>query len=302
MDELAATLPDAAQPEPTPVDPDAELLNALNDDGDSGESTETEQPEEKFKVKINGEERELTRQEALSRLQKELAADQKFEEAAKLRKEAEDAITNREQYTVKQQQLSQALEYFNAQVQALASEGMPTQEQMQYLLENEPHEYLKWTQRIQQRQAQIQQAQNAQAQLRQMQAQEQSQALEKQRNELALKLPDVIPEWKDIKVAEKELTEIRDYIKTQGYSDQDWQNLTTSRAENFALLKKAMLYDKLIQKANQAKQKPPVAETANVQPITTLGSKSSATAKSIFDPNLSDEEYSRLRRQQRRKA
>ena len=46
-------------------------------------------PQKKFKIKVNGQELELTESELIERAQKSEAADQKFQEAARLRQEAE---------------------------------------------------------------------------------------------------------------------------------------------------------------------------------------------------------------------
>jgi hypothetical protein len=47
-------------------------------------------PEKKFKVKVNGQDREFTEAELIERASKTEAADQRFQEAAKLKREAEE--------------------------------------------------------------------------------------------------------------------------------------------------------------------------------------------------------------------
>ena len=70
-------------------------LKALNEDEDKNEDEQTEEQGEikqeeprKFKLKINGVEREMTEEEVISRAQKVEAADQYLQEAARIRNEA----------------------------------------------------------------------------------------------------------------------------------------------------------------------------------------------------------------------
>jgi len=304
-DEILATQSDVN--EETTSDPDLDLINVLSEEQETG-STEAHDDEtlveEKFRIKVNGVEQEVSKADALARLQKELAADQKFEEASKIRKEAEEAIQQKEKYTQSQTQLQQAIDHFKAQATALASEGLPTPEQMQQLLIDNPHEYLILQNKLQARNQQLQQVQAAQTYL-QKQRDEEAQAVQAKyiETEKARLINEVMPEWKDEAVRTKEAGELKDYLQGQGYTEQDWQQLCYSRADNFKVLKKAMLYDRAMAKANAAKAKPVETTAQTIAPVTTLGKKTSAhTVKSIFDPNLSDEEYSRLRREQRRSS
>jgi len=58
----------------------------------------------------------------------------------------------------------------------------------------------------------------------------------------AEKLPELIPAWKDQKVAQKELGEVVGFAKELGYTDADLANVADARV--FVLLRKAMLFDK----------------------------------------------------------
>lgn len=287
MDDLTPTESDGATPAEVIADPDEDLISALNEDDE--ESTETPAPR-KVRVKINDVEEEVDEADLIAKYQKETAAERRFQEAAAMRKEAEDAIQQREQYVQKQQYLQQAIERIEAQAQLWAGD-MPTPEQLQQLLNENPHEYMKVQAKIQQRQAALQQLWQTKQAYQQQQAQEQQAALEKQMLVEGEKLLTLMPEWKDEKVRIKEASDLKSYLMTQGYSDQDWQYLTQSKAENFRVLKKAMLYDRLIEKANAAKAKPK-PEDATPAPVTTLSSKAPARqAKSIVDMNLTDKEF-----------
>jgi hypothetical protein len=277
-------------------DPDESLINALtatdDDLTDSAHESETP-PADLYTVKINGEERQVTRDELIANYQKEQAAAKRFEEAAQIRKEAE---TQREQYTQHQQLLSKAVERLESQIQLFANEGQPD---WQNLLENNPHEYLKQQEIFKQRQTAMYEAQQAKAYLQQQQAHEQQQQLQQHLAKESERLVnDLIPEWKNPEVRQKDEQELISYLRDTGYSDQDLINLNHSRADNIVLARKAMLYDRALKKANSLKKQTPTA----ANPVPTVGNKApSKGSKSIFDASLSDDEYSRMRREQRRK-
>jgi hypothetical protein len=278
-------------------DPDESLINALtatdDDLTDSAHESETP-PADLYTVKINGEEKQVTRDELIANYQKEQAAAKRFEEAAQIRKEAE---TQREQYTQHQQLLSKAVERLESQIQLFANEGQPD---WQNLLENNPHEYLKQQEIFKQRQTAMYEAQQAKAYLQQQQAHEQQQQLQQHLAKESERLVnDLIPEWKNPEVRQKDEQELISYLRDTGYSDQDLINLNHSRADNIVLARKAMLYDRALKKANSLKKQTPTA----ANPVPTVGNKApSKGTKSIFDPNLSDDEYDRRRREQRRNA
>jgi hypothetical protein len=278
-------------------DPDESLINALTDTDDdltdNAQDSETP-PADLYTVKINGEEKQVTRDELIANYQKEQAAAKRFEEAAQIRKEAE---TQREQYTQHQQLLSKAVERLESQIQLFANEGQPD---WQNLLENNPHEYLKQQEIFKQRQTAMYEAQQAKAYLQQQQAHEQQQQLQQHLAKESERLVnDLIPEWKNPEVRQKDEQELISYLRDTGYSDQDLINLNHSRADNIVLARKAMLYDRALKKANSLKKQTPTA----ANPVPTVGNKApSKGTKSIFDPNLSDDEYDRRRREQRRNA
>ena len=143
-------------------------MGLLNDD-----NTESEAPAEPlFKVKINGEEKDVTKAELIANYQKEQAAQQKFEEAAKIRREAEQ---QREQYLQHQQLMQQAIRQIQTQAQQWAQQEQPD---WQDLLDNNPHEYLRQKELYEKRTQTLQQAQAAQAYLQQQQQIQQTEVLQ----------------------------------------------------------------------------------------------------------------------------
>lgn len=67
-------------------------------------------------------------------------------------------------------------------------------------------------------------------------------------------LPEVIPEWRDTKVAAKEAEEVHGYLVKQGFTDEDISGLVN--ATMVKLARNAMLYEKGISAADGAKKKP----------------------------------------------
>lgn len=111
-----------------------------------------------------------------------------------------------------------------------------------------------WKKQQEERQAQMQAVQSEQqrlAQLRQQQLEQMQAQYFSQQREM---LPDLIPEWRDTKVAAKEAQQVRDFLLAEGFSEQDVSGLTNATLVKLA--RKAMLYDQGSRNATAAKQKP----------------------------------------------
>lgn len=267
----------------TAPDPDESLINALSatDDDEPESGAEPEPTVETFKVKINGQEKEVTRDELIAHYQKEQAASQKLEEAE----------TQREQYIRHQQRMAQAIEQINQQAQQWAQEGQPN---WQELLETNPHEYLKQQEIYRKRGETLREAQAAQAYLQQQQAETRQAELNRHLSEESKKLADYIPEWKDKAVRERDEQELISYLTGIGYSQQDLVNLSNSRASNIALARKAMIYDRAMSKAKALKKGDPTAAA----PVPTVGNRAGAGKRSIDDTTLPFDDFVKLRREQ----
>ena len=111
-----------------------------------------------------------------------------------------------------------------------------------------------WRKEQEARTAQLQAVQAEQQRMQQIAAQKhqhlQQSYLEQQRHIL----PDIIPEWRDKKVAATEATQIRDFLLGEGFSEQDVSGM--SNATLVKLARKAMLYDRGETRANEVKAKP----------------------------------------------
>jgi hypothetical protein len=72
------------------ADEDHDKLTEVVEETEQTEATDKGVQEKKYKVKVNGQDREFTEAELIERASKSEAADQRFQEAAKLKREAEE--------------------------------------------------------------------------------------------------------------------------------------------------------------------------------------------------------------------
>lgn len=233
----------AAEPE-TPAEPNAQ------EEGDDAPVSE-EEGNEIVTVLVDGKPVELTKAQIAEAHKSGLRqADytKKTTELAEQRKAAEQETAKaREERNQYAQGLQKAAAVLEAQLQEQQQIDWPK------LLESDPIEYLKQQHLAQARQAQLQQTYQQKQNL-DAQAQAEHQAalkshVESQRAELIAK----IPEWKDEAKLKAGATELRDYLKTQGLSEQEIFSVTDHRA--IVQSYKAMKYDQMMAKASAAAKK-----------------------------------------------
>jgi len=111
-----------------------------------------------------------------------------------------------------------------------------------------------WRKEQEGRVAQLQAVQAEQQRMQQIEAQKHQQMQQSYLEQQRHILPDIIPEWRDKKVAATEATQIRDFLLGEGFSEQDVSGM--SNATLVKLARKAMLYDRGETRANEVKAKP----------------------------------------------
>ena len=229
----------------------------ISDEGEEVEDTtdqedddeEAEEEVQLYKVKIDGEEAEVTLEEALSGYQRERTFHKRMNEISQKSKaiEAESAETKRlrDEYARGLQQLEQALRV-----------PEPNWEELRRTKTNEEFASIHAEYQIQQSNlAKIQQQQ--QAIMSQQQAEVQAQYQNHLKAEFDTML-DKIPAWRDEKVREAERSKVISYAKSKmGYTDDEIAQASDHRA--IVTLRKAMLYDELMGGKTQAKRKVKVA-------------------------------------------
>lgn len=215
-----------------------------------------------FTVKINGEERQVSRDELITHYQKGEASNQKFEEAANLRREVEQ---QKAATTQQQSQLQNAINHFRDTASKWAQEAQPD---WANLLENNPHEYLRQKEVFAQRQEEFGKAQAAQAYLDQQNQSKQQEYMSAHLATEGAKLLEIIPEWKDQGARTREEQELVSYLSGKGYTREELQNLNQSKASNIALVLNSMRYEKLVAQSKAANKQvqglPPRVERPGV--------------------------------------
>lgn len=240
--EAAEEVVEAEQPEAL-EEPEQEQ----EEGADEADEAEEEEPQ-KFTVKVDGKEIEVTLDELKNGYQRQSDYTRKTQAAAEQTKQAQaeraQAQQEREKYFGGLQRM---------QVQLEAALGEQSQIDWNTLIETNPVEALRQQHLQQQRQAAYQQnlaEQNALIeQFQAEQAQAQASYLSEQRDQLLAKLPD----WKDETKAAAEKGAISKFLQEQGFSDDDVSAVTDHR--HVLIARKAMLYDQLMANAKvQAKK------------------------------------------------
>jgi hypothetical protein len=242
-------------------DPDAAAIEALQAEESAPESEEEGEQPQKFTVKIDGKDVEVTRDELLSGYQRQADYTRKTMEAAEARKAAETEANAARQ---ERQQYAQNLQNVQQQLGSVLQEQ--SQIDWQQLLETDPVEYLKQKDLFERRQTALYQTQQEQQRVwQQQQAEQQSNVkrfLEGQREELLAKLP----EWKDEGKMKAEREELKSFLRTNAFSDEEINSIADHR--HVLMARKAMQYDRLIEKAKAASKKvqtlPPKVERPGV--------------------------------------
>lgn len=193
----------------------------------------------KLSFKAAGQDTEATLHDLVSSYQQQSHLTSRLAEVSNERKQVETArVEYQEKVGAKIQSLDDTILALNSVIDssvpdlAALKESDPTE----YLLKQEEVRGLttKINQAFAKRQAWIEE----QEQHQQLQAQGYLQAQFQ-------KLPELIPEWKDEGKAKAEKGEIKSYLGTAGFADQEIGQLHDAR--HVALVRKAMLYDKLQQ-------------------------------------------------------
>lgn len=253
------------------IQAEGEAEEAAEEAEEASEEQSEEEPQ-KFTVKVDGKEIEVTLDELKNGYQRQSDYTRKTQEAAELRKQAD----------AERSQANQEREhYFNnlqrMQVQLESALGEQSQIDWQKLIDENPVEALRQQHLLQERQARYQQVMAEQERVAQQfqaeQAQAQASYLSEQREALLAKLPD----WKDDAKAAAEQGAISKFLQEQGFGDAEIHAVTDHR--HVLLARKAMLYDQLmanakvqakkVQEAPQRVVKPGVGESPNLDRRTT---------------------------------
>ena len=240
---VEASAEDSADYEEAAEAVDDDVVDAEDIEVEDGEETEVDEEEleepQRFTVKAAGEEKEVTLDELMQGYQ--LGADytKKTQEVAEQRKaiEAEQkAIEEAKQVRDTYAQRLQAMEQFLTQ-------GQDSPEDLAAMKENDPIGYAVKVAELTEKKEQLAQVRAEQYRIAQQQQAEEQQVMAKRVQEEAQKLSQVLPEFSDKAKGEQLRSEIRNYGKSVGFTDNELAQVYDSR--HVLMLHKAMMYDKL---------------------------------------------------------
>ena len=234
------------------VEPEEEVDQADDDDGlvalaqelglDNDKLTLSEDGDIMVKLKVNGKEQAIDLKEAISQTQYSRANEEKA------RTIAEEKKTFESERTQVAEAFTQRLEHVQGLGQMLEQKLMAEYQSVDWdrLRVTDPAEWTAKQVEFQRTQQELQQAgqavgqqlRYAQEQQGQQEQQWRQQTLQQERAAML----DAVPEWQDESKMKGDLTEIVEYAKGAGFSEEELQDVVFNR--HVQTLRKAMLYDK----------------------------------------------------------
>ena len=245
-----------------------------SEEEDDYEDVEEESQENLYTVKVDGEEVEITLDEALNGYQRQQTFTKRSQEIAEQRKAAEKEAA----------QAKEARDYYAQQLDVLA-------QQIQQTIPQEPdwvalakevtaEEYNAIRAEYDNRQANLAKVEQERQAVAQQQAAEQEKMLHEHLRAQRSDMLNRIPQWKDDDVRNKERLEVVEYARNIGFSEQEVSQATDARAVE--LLYKAMQWDNLQRKKPTAKkrtrQAPKMAKAGQPRTKKQVASRSRQTA------------------------
>lgn len=245
-----------------------------SEEDDNYEDGEEESQESLYTVKVDGEEVEITLDEALNGYQRQQTFTKRSQEIAEQRKAAEKEAA----------EAKQARDYYAQQLDVLA-------QQIQQTIPQEPdwvalakevtaEEYNAIRAEYDNRQANLAKVEQERQVVAQQQAAEQEKMLQEHLRAQRSDMLNRIPQWKDDDVRNKERLEVVEYARNIGFSEQEVAQATDARAVE--LLYKAMQWDNLQRKKptakKRARQAPKMAKSGQPRTKKQVASRSRQTA------------------------
>lgn len=249
------------------------------EDEEDGEAVEIEaaQPET-YKIKVGDEEVDVTLDDLRNGYMRQSDYTRKTQELAENRKGFDTELNN---LAAQRNDYADKLAFLET---ALAVPDQPA-EYWQELRSADPDRYQAERAQLLERKEALEEVAKQRAQVQQEQTTElQRQAAQRLQAEQA-RLPEMIPEWTDPSIAEREKKDLIPYLEKTGYTTQELGAVSDARA--LVLARKAMLYDKLMEgkpvaqkksrkapkmaKAGQPKTKKQVSQRRRQQAFNNIG-------------------------------
>ena len=247
QEEVVEETAQTSEEEPTEeLQDESEEVTEDEVEGEEEEADEEAPEPEKYIVKVDGKELEVTKDELLRGYQREADYTRKTQKLAEERRLVESEF---QQVRVERDQYAQIL----GQLQQKLHELTPQEPDWEQLEKQDPTEYARqWTnhQRRQQQQAAIA---AEQIRLQQMQQAEQTKAMQERLLEEANRVKELIPEWRSPDRAKEDGKALIEYGQKLGFSEQELGNVTDARA--LVALYKAWKFDQMMSKKPELQAK-----------------------------------------------
>ena len=229
---------DDAELEESEEDLDEDSQEAELDDDEYDQDEDESAPAETFTVKVDGEQVSVSREELLNGYSRQADYTKKSQGLAEERKMFDQ---DRGSVTQERQQYAQLLGALQMQIQA-GQEPAPNFDQM---YEEDPIEATRqerlWTKNQHAKQTKLNAIFTEQERVASEQNKFQAEDNQRMLQSEIGRLPEMIPEWRDQKVAAKESEQLREYLNSQGVAEDELSALV--KANHISVLRKAMLYD-----------------------------------------------------------
>lgn len=247
-DGAAAAFESILYPEEKSEQPEQPADEPTDEAVEPTDEPEAEPAVETVTVKIDGKDVEVPLDELKKGYQRQADYTRKTMEVAESRKTAEAEAHKAQQ---ERAEYANNLHRMQARLEGALQEQQNTD--WDALIQSDPVEYLRQKHLAETRQAALQEnlaeQQKLAGQFEADRQRQQSEHLARQQDELLAKLP----EWKDEAKAKAEQSAIREYLKEQGYEAQEVASVGDARA--VVMARKAMLYDRMVAKAQAASKK-----------------------------------------------
>ena len=207
-------------------DPEMELQEAdedteFDEDESEEDEIETDDEQELITLTVNGEELEVSLDELKSGYSRQKDYTKKTQEVSEQRKDLE---AKNQEVSKKEMEMSEERALYNEllpKMQLMLKNNMKAEPNWEQLIDEDPQEYLRQKQKWEQQgstlsfvDAEIERTQQEAIKADQL-------AIEQQKQDAREIIAERIPEWKDDKVAEKEVNEITEYARTLGFKNEE---------------------------------------------------------------------------------
>lgn len=246
------------------------------EESEDSEEVEQEQETPKYRVKVNGDEAEVTLDELVKGYQREADYTKKTQTLAEQRKAVEAEKAAVEQAKQLRDQYAQRLQL----IENTLRQQTPT-EDLEALKEVDPIGYAVKVAERSEQEKKLAVLRAEQARIAQMQQAEQAEQIKQVVASEAQKLTQVLPEYADPQKGEQVRRDIRSYAEKIGFSSDELAQVYDSRA--VLTLYKAMQYDKLMANKGEINKKveqaPKMLKTGVGKPTTSIDSEQTKKMK-----------------------